>query len=56
MAIGEMSVKTSSPLNLTTCEYLNISVCPATTNVDSVSYWTTQYFVYVTMVTSSLTS
>lgn len=38
MALGEMSVKAagSTPLQLTTCEYLNISVCSATSGVDAV--------------------
>ena len=34
-----MAVKSgAAPLQLSTCEYLNISVCPSTSAVDAVSY------------------
>ena len=40
-AMGEMSVKSgAAPLLLTSCEYLNISVCPSTTAANSVCYIT----------------
>ena len=38
MAVGDMAKKTHAApsLKLSTCEYLNISVCPATSSADSV--------------------